>query len=183
MTRRPLLQDQNVLIPSIGESKCRASHFWSHDLVGLMLWSLAFVDQNNAKATAAGSECFDPQHWGNKVSRNALLIPWSCRSHGLISTIQESKWREGHCCGVRMNRAAAFGDRNYAMCKTTGWCWFLISDSVELIWKPICLNCEFVPIPQMYILLLRYMNFNYVGIRLETNGWAIMRTQYKFLRG
>jgi hypothetical protein len=27
MTRRPKMRDQNVLIPSIGRSKCRAGHF------------------------------------------------------------------------------------------------------------------------------------------------------------
>jgi hypothetical protein len=39
---------------------------------------------------------------------------------------------------------------------------------VELIWKPISLNCEFTPIPEMYTLLLRYRDFDYVGTRLET---------------
>jgi hypothetical protein len=36
------------------------------------------------------------------------------------------------------------------------------------------LNCEFIPIPEVYILLLRYKDFNYVGTCWETNGWAIM---------
>ena len=31
--------------------------------------------QNDAKATTAGSESFDPQHWGINVSRRPLLIP------------------------------------------------------------------------------------------------------------
>jgi hypothetical protein len=38
------------LIPSIGGSKCRAGHFWSHERVDLMVWSPPFVDQTEAKA-------------------------------------------------------------------------------------------------------------------------------------
>jgi hypothetical protein len=71
--RKPQLRDQNVLIPSIGRSMCRASHFWSHDLVDLMIWSPQLGDQNDAKATMAGSECFDPQHWGIKITRYTNL--------------------------------------------------------------------------------------------------------------
>jgi hypothetical protein len=48
-----------VLILSIERWKCRARHFWSHDLVDLGLWSPPIWHQT--KATAAGSECFDPQ--------------------------------------------------------------------------------------------------------------------------
>jgi hypothetical protein len=62
ITRRPQQRDQNVLIPSIGGSKCRAVHFWSHDLVDLMVWSSQFGNEKDAKATAAGSEWFEPQH-------------------------------------------------------------------------------------------------------------------------
>ena len=32
-------------------------------------------DENDAKATAAGAEFFDPQNWGIKVWRRPLLIP------------------------------------------------------------------------------------------------------------
>ena len=73
--------------------KCRAAHFWSHDLVDLMVWSP----------------------------------------------------REGHMFGIRLFCAPALGDENYRMYKTKGWVWHLIPDSVELIWKPISLFCEFIP--------------------------------------
>jgi hypothetical protein len=108
--RRPQLRDQNVLIPSIGGTKCRAGHFWSHDLVELMLWSPSFGDENDAKATAAGSDCFDPQHWGIKVSSRPLWIPWTCGSNALIPTIRGSKWREGHSCWIRMFWSPTLGD-------------------------------------------------------------------------
>jgi hypothetical protein len=44
-------------------------------IMDIMVWSTQFGDENYAKATAAGSECFDPQNWGIKVSRRPLLIP------------------------------------------------------------------------------------------------------------
>ena len=125
--------------------KCRAGHFWSHDLVDLMVWSPQFEDQHDAKAKDARSKCFDSQHWKIKVSRRPLLIPWSCGSDVSILTIRGSKWREVHSYGIRMCWAPALGDQNYPMCKTTGWGSFLIPDSVELIWKPISLFCEFIP--------------------------------------
>jgi hypothetical protein len=49
---------------------------------------------------------------------------------------------------------------------------------VELIWIPISLNCEFIPIPEMDLKLLSHTDFNYVGTRLETNGRAIMTTLF-----
>jgi hypothetical protein len=52
---------------------------------------------------------------------------------------------------------------------------------VELIWKPIYLNSEFIPIPQMDVELLRYPDFNYVASRLKTNRWANLNTQFNFL--
>jgi hypothetical protein len=45
-----------------------------------MLWWISVFAPNNsgikidAKATAAGLDCFVPQHTGNKVSRRRLLI-------------------------------------------------------------------------------------------------------------
>jgi hypothetical protein len=105
------MRDQNVLIPSIGGSKCCAGHFWSHDLVDLMVRSTSFGYQNDAKATTAGSESFDPQHWGINVSRRPLLIPWSCGTKSLILTNRGSKWREGHSCEIRMFWSPALGDQ------------------------------------------------------------------------
>jgi hypothetical protein len=52
--------------------------------------------------------------------------------------------REGHILGIRLFCAPALGDQNYMMYKTKGWGWLLIPDSVELIWKPISLFCEFI---------------------------------------
>ena len=73
MTRRPKMRDQNILIPRIGRSNSRASHFWSNDLVDLMIRSSPFVDQNDAKATFSGSDCFAPQHWGMKITGCIIL--------------------------------------------------------------------------------------------------------------
>jgi hypothetical protein len=75
MMRRPKMRDQNVLIPNIGRSKCRAER----DIVTqatfdpMILWIECFdfslvVDQNNAEATFSGSDCFVPQHWGIKIT-------------------------------------------------------------------------------------------------------------------
>ena len=47
---------------------CRAGHFGSHEHVDPMHRSSPFVDQNNAKATFSGSDCFVPQHWGIKIT-------------------------------------------------------------------------------------------------------------------
>ena len=120
MTRRPLLQDQNVLIPSIEGSKCRARHFWPHDLVGLMLWSLAFMDQNNAKATAAGSEGFDPQHWGTKCRAMHFwyhdlvdLMVWSPQfrnQNDAKATAAGSEWIEPQPLGIEITRCTKLRD-------------------------------------------------------------------------
>jgi hypothetical protein len=47
---------------------CLAGHFRSHEHVDPMHRSLPFVDQNNAKATFSGSDCFVPLHWGIKIT-------------------------------------------------------------------------------------------------------------------
>jgi hypothetical protein len=44
-------------------------------IMGLMVRSSQYGEQNNAKATAVGSECFDPKHSGIQVLRRPFLIP------------------------------------------------------------------------------------------------------------
>ncbi len=72
--------------------------------------------------------CRDARGWAHDVLN---LMGWSRR--------------EGHMFGIRLFCAPALGDENYGMYKTKGWGWLLIPDSVELIWKPISLFCEFIP--------------------------------------
>ena len=110
MTRRPQLRDQNVLIPSIGGSKCPAGHFWSHELVDLMVWSPQFGDQNDAKATAAGSECFAPQHWGIKIVAHATFEHWSNPSFAKAAHRPNTPWRS-------RNYVLAEAGRSKTMCK------------------------------------------------------------------
>jgi len=111
------------LIPQFGDQNGREGHccgismFWCQEYGDqsvaqdtfdpMILRVLRFHPQNSgiqkkAKATAAGSECFDPQYWEIKVSRRPLLIPWSCGAKFLIPTSRRSKWCESHSCGIRM---------------------------------------------------------------------------------
>ena len=88
--------------------------------------------------------------FGNQYLCFASLYPIheKCRaayfwSHALVDLMVCSP-REGHIFGIRLFCAPTLGDQNYGMYKTQGWGWLLIPDSVEFIWKPISLFCEFI---------------------------------------
>jgi len=191
-TRRPPLRDWIVWILRIRRSKCRAGHFWSHDLVGLMLWSPKFGEQQKMRRpqlrdqivlipSIGGSKCRAGHFWSHE---RVDLMVWSppfvdqteakAKLTWTGSTRAYITYTDSRQCDIFKALPLGFARR-----KKRHWQIFF----VELIWKPISLNCEIIPHPEMYILLLRNTDLNSVGTRLETNGWATMRTQYKCLSG
>jgi hypothetical protein len=73
-------------------NKSASRCFWSsHGPV----WRRAF-GHVTSKTCTLWIYWFEPQHWGIKLTRRPLLIPWPCGSSELIHSIGGSKCREGH---------------------------------------------------------------------------------------
>ena len=146
-------------------------HFWYHDLVDLMAWSPQFRNQNDAKATAAGSEWMEPQPLGIEITRcTKLRDPFNF-------------WSQTHWNLFGNPYLWIASSPRFLKCTH---CFYAIGLSImlELVWKLamhdlenlihckrwwnlFTLNCK-IPIDHFDCPFRRSTDVNYVGTRLKT---------------
>jgi hypothetical protein len=140
MFRSSPFVDQNDAQATFSGSDCFVPQHWGIKITGCIKLRDALDFWSQTQWNLFGNQylCFASLYPNHEKCRAAHF--WS---HDFVDLMVWSP-REGHMFGIRLFCAPALGDENYRMCKTKGWGWLLIPDSVELIWKPISLFCEFI---------------------------------------